>query len=509
MVNLILKYIKAPLTAYLPFVTKVDAPVYRISSGEVFSGVGSEKENVSISDNVGKCLYIRQIQQEQVKEKKKFTSCDKEYEITARCKAVFYSFSQDEFIINPDKISARIQGALKKVTFEQYTGSAKEITIDILSASTDFEKIFTEETGKQFEGDNWPLIVSVEFNLNYEDINCNTCDIDDSETVVTWTPDLTPENCETKAICEVISKCDVITLLQEQTASLQEQIDNLPQSGLTCTDLPSCQTIIDILQSINDIPGTPNLHQVTTEGNTTSNDIEVKQFGVGTTVGFNGITINGLSTTYLFEADYSNDIIKYKDVEVATVDNVSAIQTDLTNHESDTNNPHNVTLEQARSENSSLSGDINANSNTIINLKDAVNPQEPITKQQFDTYISAVGGQRGDIDCSTNPNYPASHKGDRWEVTVAGKIGGSLGINVDIYDEIVCKTTSAAGDQATVGANFYVVQGNIERATETTSGYIQLGTDSEVQGATENTKAFTSLKLPAVSNFAINCKFDP
>jgi len=181
MVNLILKYIKQPLTAYLPFVTRVDAPVYRISSGEVFSGVGSEKENVSISDNVGKGLYIRQIQQEQVKEKKKFTSCDKEYEITARCKAVFYSFSQDEFIINPDKISARIQGALKKVTFEQYTGSAKEITIDILSASTDFEKIFTEETGKQFEGDNWPLIVSVEFNLNYEDINCVACDIEDTD----------------------------------------------------------------------------------------------------------------------------------------------------------------------------------------------------------------------------------------------------------------------------------------------------------------------------------------
>jgi len=153
------------------------------------------------------------------------------------------------------------------------------------------------------------------------------------------------------------------------------------------------------------------------------------------------------------------------------------------------------TLEQVRSEDNSISGDINANNNTIINLKDAVNPQEPITKIQFDTYVSAVGGQRGGIDCSTNPNYPASNKGDRWEVTVAGKIGGALGVDVQLYDEIVCKTTTVGGDQASVGSNFYVVQGNLERATETVSGYVQLATDVETQGGTENTKATTALKL--------------
>lgn len=154
-----------------------------------------------------------------------------------------------------------------------------------------------------------------------------------------------------------------------------------------------------------------------------------------------------------------------------------------------------VTLENARTNANTIAGDINANSNTLINLRDAVAPQEPITKMQFDTYVSAVGGQRGSIDCSTNPNYPASNKGDRWEVTVAGKIGGALGIDVQVYDEIVCKTTSVAGDQATVGANFYIVQGNLERATETVAGYIQLATDVETQAGTENTKAITALKL--------------
>jgi len=180
-----------------------------------------------------------------------------------------------------------------------------------------------------------------------------------------------------------------------------------------------------------------------------------------------------------------------------------AKEVDLTSHTTNTSNPHQVTLEQARTQNASLSGDINANTNTIINLKDAINSQEPITKIQFDTYVSSVGGQRGDIDCSLNPNYPASNKGDRWEVTVAGLIGGASGITVQVYDEIVCKTTSVAGTQAAVGVNFYIVQGNLERATETVAGYIQLATDIETQAGTENTKAITSLKL---ENWWVNVK---
>lgn len=216
--------------------------------------------------------------------------------------------------------------------------------------------------------------------------------------------------------CQRVSECSSIVSINSLLEDLQNQINNLPTGGLTCADLPNCEVIQNIEESVS-------------------------------------------------------------------------------NHVENTSNPHAVNLEQARAAGNSVSGDINANSNTIINLKDAVNAQEPITKIQFDTYVSSVGGNRGDIDCSMNPNYPASNKGDRWEVTQAGKIGGASGIDVQVYDEIVCKTNSASGDQLTVGANFYIVQGNIERATETTAGYVQLSTDAETQGETENTKAVTSLKL--------------
>lgn len=481
MVNSILQYIEPQLKAYMQFLNRVDSPVFRISNGEMIKGNGQEKEVVTISDLNGNSLYIRQTQPETINERKALSSCDKEYNISARCKVVFYSFGGNDFTINPDKVKSKIINTLSRLDFSHYAGSSTEIKIDINGNSLDMEKIYTEETGKEFSGNVWPTLVSVDFNLSYVDTNCNTCDIDDSETVVTWTPDLTPENCETKAICEVISKCDVITLLQEQTASLQEQIDNLPQSGLTCTDLPNCQTIIDILQSINDIvSGLPSSYF-------SCGDLAVCQTIID--------IVSDISDLQTQVGTNTTDISTLQGQVSSLISDLGTLTTTVNNHISDTSNPHNVTLEQARSENSSISGDINANNNTIINLKDAVNPQEPITKIQFDTYVSAVGGNRGAIDCSTNPNYPASNQGDRWEVTVAGKIGGPSGINVDVYDEIVCVTASASGDQATVGVNFYIVQGNIERATETTNGYTSYATDAETQSGTNNTKTITPLKL--------------
>jgi len=481
MVNSILQYIEPQLKAYMQFLNRVDSPVFRISNGEMIKGNGQEKEVVTISDLNGNSLYIRQTQPETINERKALSSCDKEYNISARCKVVFYSFGGNDFTINPDKVKSKIINTLSRLDFSHYAGSSTEIKIDINGNSLDIEKIYTEETGKEFSGNVWPTLVSVDFTLSYVDTNCNSCDIDDNETVIAWTPDLTPENCETKAICEVISKCDVITLLQEQTASLQEQIDNLPQSGLTCTDLPNCQTIIDILQSINDIvSGLPSSYF-------SCGDLAVCQTIID--------IVSDISDLQTQVGTNTTDISTLQGQVSSLISDLGTLTTTVNNHISDTSNPHNVTLEQARSENSSISGDINANNNTIINLKDAVNPQEPITKIQFDTYVSAVGGNRGAIDCSANPNYPASNKGDRWEVTVAGKIGGPSGINVDVYDEIVCVTASASGDQATVGVNFYIVQGNIERATETTNGYTSYATDAETQSGTNNTKTITPLKL--------------
>ncbi len=69
---------------------------------------------------------------------------------------------------------------------------------------------------------------------------------------------------------------------------------------------------------------------------------------------------------------------------------------------------------------------------------------------------------KGVIDCALNPNYPAADAGHVYKVSVAGKIGGVSGKAVTAGDTLYCFTdSSAAGDEATVGANWAVLQVNI------------------------------------------------
>lgn len=71
------------------------------------------------------------------------------------------------------------------------------------------------------------------------------------------------------------------------------------------------------------------------------------------------------------------------------------------------------------------------------------------------------------IDCSGNPNYPLSKKGDTLLVSVAGKIGGASGDTVEVGDEVKCIADSAAGTKAAVGANFTIINKNITIDTDT------------------------------------------
>ncbi len=72
---------------------------------------------------------------------------------------------------------------------------------------------------------------------------------------------------------------------------------------------------------------------------------------------------------------------------------------------------------------------------------------------------------KGDIDCSANPNYPAANVGYLYICSVAGKIGGASGVTVEVGDFIICKVNaSPAGNQATVGANWNIIQTNLTGA---------------------------------------------
>ena len=122
----------------------------------------------------------------------------------------------------------------------------------------------------------------------------------------------------------------------------------------------------------------------------------------------------------------------------------------------------------------------------------------------LNTTVTNGLGTPTDIDCSSNPNYPGASAGNRYQVTVAGKIGGGSGINVDVGDMIVCKTTNAGGTQAAVGSNFYILEGNRDTATTTVQGVVRLATQAEAQAGSNNTAALTpSTGVDVVNTHAV------
>lgn len=105
-------------------------------------------------------------------------------------------------------------------------------------------------------------------------------------------------------------------------------------------------------------------------------------------------------------------------------------------------------------------GTLTANSDTSIASQKAV-------KTYVDALIAANDALVfiGAIDASTNPNYPAADAGHVYRFSVAGKIGGASGINVEIGDTAYCVVdSSAAGNQATVGSNWVIIQSNLDGA---------------------------------------------
>lgn len=104
---------------------------------------------------------------------------------------------------------------------------------------------------------------------------------------------------------------------------------------------------------------------------------------------------------------------------------------------------------------------------TTLGTSNTLYPTQNAVKVYVDGIIAAQDAMvfKGVIDCSANPNYPAADCGWTYRVSVAGKIGGAAGLNVEVGDLLLCLTDgTASGTQATVGANWNITQANIDGA---------------------------------------------
>ena len=449
MVNKLFEHIGTKVVLANPWLDTYSVNCIEIpfSNGEkrIVNFEGDEKEDLSINDISGNGFYIKINPRFTYTEQRQLSSDKRDFLVSIRFRFVFFGINT-EIEYSKMGLENKFATAFRNISFSDYIGNERSIKLNISQTNTDALQIFKEEVGKDYDFGAESVFVALDGTLSFISTD-NYCDSECGIAV-------------SESTLKTLDFCDpaIIALLNaKQRACLEEEFGG--GGSFDCSELAGCQLIQEIQNSIS---------QEVTDRTNADNTLQ---------------------------SAISQEVTDRQNAGIYLENYIDQVSNDLSLHSIDTNNPHQTTLEQARSQNSSLSGDINANTNGIINLRDAVAPQEPITKSQFDSYNASVGRQRGSIDCSANPNYPASNVGDRWDVTVAGKIGGASGIDVQIYDEIVCKTQSVAGDQATVGMNFYVVQGNLERASETVSGYTQYASDAEVQAGTENTKTFTPLKL--------------
>ena len=103
---------------------------------------------------------------------------------------------------------------------------------------------------------------------------------------------------------------------------------------------------------------------------------------------------------------------------------------------------------------------------TLAGNSNSILPTQAAVKAYADQLLTAhdVMIFKGVIDASGNPNYPAGIVGDTYKISVAGKIGGVSGINVEVQDMIICITAGVTGNQATVGTNWAILQSNIDGA---------------------------------------------
>lgn len=109
----------------------------------------------------------------------------------------------------------------------------------------------------------------------------------------------------------------------------------------------------------------------------------------------------------------------------------------------------------------------NKSNDSNLGSSTSLYPTQAAVKTYVDQSFAANDAMvfKGTINASANPNYPAADAGHTYRVSVAGKIGGGAGPNVEIGDMLICTVDATpAGTHAAVGANWSITQANIDGA---------------------------------------------
>lgn len=182
-----------------------------------------------------------------------------------------------------------------------------------------------------------------------------------------------------------------------------------------------------------------------------------------------------------------------------TIDKAS-MGLDQVNNTSDINKPISTATQTALNGKEDL-----GNKSTDVNLgtSNTLYPTQNAVKVYTDNLLGNANAlvYKGVLDCSTNPNYPSANAGELYIVSVAGKIGGASGVNVEVGDMLICNTDSTiSADQSTVGSYWNAIQKNIDGSV--TGGASSVNNNLVVfDGTTGKVIKDSGIAINATSNY--------
>lgn len=147
-----------------------------------------------------------------------------------------------------------------------------------------------------------------------------------------------------------------------------DSIGNVPSEIDFCERVSECGTIISIQQLIDELQD---------QFETLQSDLQSHISNVSNPHNVTPLQLG------LENVDNTSD--ENKPVSIAQAAAIQVVQDDLDNHKINVSNPHETTLEQVRSENNVINGNIDANGNQIDNLLNPVSNQQASTKNYTDT----------------------------------------------------------------------------------------------------------------------------
>ena len=201
------------------------------------------------------------------------------------------------------------------------------------------------------------------------------------------------------------------------------------------------------------------------------------------------------------QTDLSNLVGHVDDVEQESIDadailqaNIDTVASNLADHVNDTENPHKVSLEQARAEDNFVDGEIDMNGKSVRNLPAPTNADEAVNKAYVDGLMDRVLKQPQAF--TPAGNYPTTYNGnaiqanDSFRITAAGSVGAQT-VNAD---DLLIALVDAPGQ---TDANWQILESNRDQASETVKGVAKIVSQTEIQNelSTNNTDIVTSQKF--------------